>query len=69
MLDMKWKADRATIFAIIFSAASGLERIVIRHDFVFGGVGIGLGITIAVRAFLNSQSPDVWKLARAENSI
>ena len=55
---MKWKADRSTIFAIIFLAASGLKRIVIRHDFVLGGVGIGLGIAIAVRAFLNYQSPD-----------
>ena len=53
MLDMKWKADLSTIVAIIFLVASGLERIVIRHDFVFGGLGIGLGITIAVRAFLN----------------
>jgi hypothetical protein len=69
MLDMEWQADRSTIFAIIFLVASGWERIVIRHDFVFGGKGIGLGIAIAVRAFLNYQSPDAWKFARAENSI
>ena len=58
MLGMKWKADRSTIFAAFAAVAAGWARIAFAHDFVLGGALIGLGIIIAVRAFLYFRTPD-----------
>jgi hypothetical protein len=57
MLGMKWKADRTTIFAAFALVAAGFARLVFAHDLV-GGALIGLGIVLAVRAFLYFRTPD-----------
>jgi hypothetical protein len=58
ILCMKWKADRTTIFAACGLVAAGYARIVFAHDLVLGGALVGLGIIIAVRAFLYFRKPD-----------
>jgi hypothetical protein len=58
MLGVKWKADRTTIFAAFALVAAGWGRIAFAHDLVFGGLLIGLGIIIAVRAFFYFRKPD-----------
>jgi hypothetical protein len=58
MLGMKWEADRTTIFAAFAALAAGWGRIAFAHDFILGGILIGVGIIIAVRAFFYFRTPD-----------
>ena len=68
MLGMKWKADRTTIFAAVALVAAGYARIVFAQDLVLGCALVGLGIIIAVRAFLYFRKPDAYRITQREKS-
>jgi hypothetical protein len=55
---MKWRAGRTTVFAALAAIVAGWGRIAFTHDFVLGGLLIGAGAIIAIRAFLYFRNPD-----------
>jgi Na+/H+-translocating membrane pyrophosphatase len=56
MLDMKWTADRRTIFAAIAAVAAGYVQIALLHNLVLGYALFGLGVLLTVRAFFYFRS-------------